>query len=348
MRVDGKLAGAAAAALLLLVSAATLRADQEPDPAARLLAGKRASEQWDLVAQLDGGYLVFARFLISNAGPGERNAVAVGHVVTPDGSSHEFQNGRKQKRWTLSEDRLFMDVGRSHLDLHSPAHRLDIHKKDLIIDLRFSPKGGQSAPAGLLPEGYHLDWVGSDLQAEGSLWLEGMSEPLAVRGRVAETHSWAESEESDLALRRIELFSFEGENTLYLADFLTPKGKGSRWLLRMEGPDRVLSTSDFSSELDENGLTLERGRYWVPRSMHLQGPQVDGEISLRKVVLEYDPLKSLPQPFRFLVSLRMGPHRVWADARFEVTLRPSPDRPPLHDSGSGVAVVTFLNPVSKP
>jgi hypothetical protein len=41
------------------------------DPTAHPTASESASEYWDLTMRLDSGYAVFARFLLTNAGPGD-------------------------------------------------------------------------------------------------------------------------------------------------------------------------------------------------------------------------------------------------------------------------------------
>jgi len=56
-------------------------------------------------------------------------------------------------------------------------------------------------------------------------------------------------------------------------------------------------------------------------------------------------LEAIPQPFRFLLSFKLRPHRVWARASFEVTLRAGPNSPETVLKGSGVTTITFTNPL---
>jgi len=67
-----------------------------PDPAARLLDGDDASEVWLLQAVFDDRSLLLARVLLTNIGPGRRNAVATGVWVAPDGTPHGFDNVRRR------------------------------------------------------------------------------------------------------------------------------------------------------------------------------------------------------------------------------------------------------------
>src|SRR5262245_43558703 len=86
-------------------------------PAARLSPAAQATEYWGLTARLDGGYRLFARLGITNEGPGEQSAGALWYLVHPDGHVSEFRNGRSRGWWTLSPDRLYIDIASSTLDL---------------------------------------------------------------------------------------------------------------------------------------------------------------------------------------------------------------------------------------
>jgi hypothetical protein len=132
-------------------SAAPAEAAEIADPAARLPGGDAGWEYWDLLARLDGGFVLAVRFLVSNAGPGDQNGVAIGRVIRPDGSVVVFDNGRRRKRWTLSDDRLRLDIGNSHLDL--AGYRLWFEKQVVKLDLRFTPGGWARPPTELTPDG---------------------------------------------------------------------------------------------------------------------------------------------------------------------------------------------------
>jgi len=129
MTAAGKRFGLLSGLILLLVSCVSAAGEAAPeasDPAARLSSAPAASEYWNLTARFDAGYRLFARFGITNEGPGERTAGALWYLVHPDGRVSEFRNGRSKSRWTLSPDRLYIDVASSTLDLHGPLRRLEL------------------------------------------------------------------------------------------------------------------------------------------------------------------------------------------------------------------------------
>jgi hypothetical protein len=64
-----------------------------------------------------------------------------------------------------------------------------------------------------------------------------------------------------------------------------------------------------------------------------------------RLLLENDPMGIIPQPFRWLMSLKSRPHRVWIDTPFEVRVATAPVGTPLLLEGTGVAAYNFLNPL---
>ena len=60
----------------------------------------------------------------------------------------------------------------------------------------------------------------------------------------------------------------------------------------------------------------------------------------------YGPLGCLcmGKQMRWLVGLRIKPHRVWATSGFEVTLRPCSNRPSIQMLGTGITTLTFMRP----
>ena len=74
------------------------------DPSARLLRDDDASEAWTLFLELDSGHRITQRFLLTNVGPGEHSAVAVGHLVEPGRAPYRYENGRRRKRWSRKHE----------------------------------------------------------------------------------------------------------------------------------------------------------------------------------------------------------------------------------------------------
>ena len=328
------------------------------DPAAQLPDGRSASEYWDLTFILDSGHRVMARFLITNVGPGTGNGVAVGFVLAPDGRRTKFRNGRQKSGWKLSRNGRRLDVGKCHLHLDPPRQRFQVRKSDVKLDLEFALGPGATIPADLTSAQYQIDLLALAASVEGSLWLAGMAEPLEVRGRLTLTHTISRAREADLALRRIEIFSQEGEVGLYAIDLLDPQGRTASWMATRErstaeDPARSLITRrDYHVTLDTPGPSLVHGggksTYLIPKKIEFRNSVLKGSVQIGDQILRHDPLGDLPQPFRFIVGRASQPRRVWSEAGIEVTLGAASGREPLQVQGKGVAAVSFLNPVTRP
>ena len=400
------------AAILLLACIATAGGPptrEVASPEARRLSGKNASEYWDLTAELQDDWYITARFQITNQGPGKLYGTAVGHVYTPNGKVVKFQNGRLQRGWTLSKDGLVLDVGKSDLELRPPRYKLKINKPDARIRLSFAPNALYRLPKKVTGKNYRVDLLALGAAATGSIRLEGMAEPLPVSGRVTLTHTIARDAETDLSVRRTEFFyqpstppsaqpgaqsdeqanplesSKSAEKAMYLASFLTPAGKRTRWLATLEPgcdptliplrsgasahkPGTVVQIQTQSSdetclrnlasnaEFDlaardaKNRPAKSRGKksYRIPPAFDLEGTGATGQIELSDEILQYEPLDDLPGPIRWIAGLSAKPRRVWFKADLDVTIPPGLSRTPTQFQGQGVATVSFLNPVAAP
>jgi hypothetical protein len=316
----------------------------------RLLPGEFASEHWEFTVRLDSGYLLFAEFLITNIGLGDRNAAATWYIVAPDGQTYRFANGRREGRWSLTSDRLRIEVGANVLDLHDPVYQLRVNKRSVHVDLRFRPDGPAVWSDAFAPPGYALDLLAAAVPVEGTLWVKGMAEPLTVHGTIAATHSWMNEAGSTLVLRRLEFFALQEDLPLYGIDLTTPGGRRMRWVVVKQQGNSAYESGKFELSLDgETRESRDRG-YEVPATFRFKSSEIEGQAQLERVLLRADPFGDLPQPFRFLVELVLDlrPRRVWALSPFAVSSSPTsstPDHTPLRVQGTGVTAVTFLNPM---
>ena len=336
--------------LWLSLLAAAAAPQERIDAAARMSTEDSASEYWDLTAIFDTGHRVVGRFLITNEGPGKHSAVAIGHVVLPDGQAVKFRNGRRRARWELDAKRLRIDIGSSLLDLQSPVRTFEYDSKKRGLQIRLAIEADETIRrAGAVgPGGYRVELLDLSARAEGTLWTRGMDAPIALSGRAALTHTSMDESEAHLALRRFDFVSLEEEAALLLYDLTTSGGKRLSWLA-IEKAGRILYESD---DLDVSlwGVLPQwrEPHYPIPAALHLRNSEVDAQIELGRILVQHDPLEDLPQPLRFLLSFRTRPKRVWMDSPFEVKVKSGSDRPYLRVQGTGIASVTYLNPLPSP
>jgi hypothetical protein len=333
---------------LLLLTAAAVGAERS-ELAARMSKADSASEYWDLTARFESGHRLMARFLVTNQGPGEHTGVALGHLIFPDGSHKAFENARRRARWEIDAEGLRLEMGSSLLDLRGPERSYAIDKNRAGVKIRLSI---QASPATSLasrsgPGGYSLRIIDVAAPIEGTVWVRdrGMPEPVAVRGRAALTHTWMKGAEAKLALRRIDFASLGDDAGISLVDLTTPDGGSLRWLAVHRDGRIVHETGDFELSLEGAVAGWKVARYPVPGALRFRDSRVDGSVELERIVLSHEPLELLPQPFRFLLSLEARPRRVWAESPFEVKFDPGSDRSSWQVRGTGIATVSFLNPL---
>ncbi len=313
------------------------------DGASRLPDADAASEYWDLVARLDSGHRVFMRFLVTNEGPGRRWGVANGHVVTPQGDSLRMDNAKPKGSWELSPDGRRIHIASSILDLRHLPHKLeyDSDRRGVKLHLWFEPDQALALPREAELPGFHVDLLDASARARGTLWYAGLAEPIPVRGELAITHTWTERSEAELAARRIELFALGEDSSLYLSDLTLPDGRRRRWLAALRGGERWL-TRDFEIALEGES---EGGGYPVPAALRLRGPDLQGFVEIGEPLLRDDPFEALPQPFRWLLSLRLRPRRIWAETPYAIRLRTDPQAPEWTLRGLGFTSLTFAHPL---
>jgi hypothetical protein len=192
-----------------------------------------------------------------------------------------------------------------------------------------------------------VDVLDLAVPADLSVLLPGMDAPLAISGRGALVHTWMDESEPSLVLRRIDFASLDAGAAMYLRDVTTPGGEHHRWLVAVRDGGVLFQTSDFDVDLESRPESPTRG-YPLPAAARLRGRGLSGSVALGRNLLEHDPLGDLPQPFRFLLSFATRPRRVWTDSPFSLRLDAAPGRAAVALDGSGIASVTYLNPLPSP
>ena len=343
----------AARGMLFLCLIASAGQAQEPrsggtDLAARLSPAPAAMEYWDVTAVLQSGHRFAARFLITNEGPGTRTAAAIGHLLLPDGTLVQVAWGRTREAWTLSADGRRLKVASAVLDLGQRVIRVEVDsdKRGIKLGLEIEPA---AAPVTInpLPGAYGIAALAPGA-AHGTLWLRGMPAPVPLEGTLALTHTWMERSEVELVHRRAELFGRSGDVGLYLADLTLADGQHRGTLVVWRGADVRQRLDDPPVAFGDVLLAPQDPRYPVAQHWETRGAQARVQARLQREWLRWDLLDSVPQPFRFLLSFKAQPQRVWADADFDLTLAAGETPPAAAARGLGVGVVTFLRALPAP
>jgi hypothetical protein len=315
-------------------------------PPARLSPADHATEYWSLTARFDEGYRLFARLGITNEGPGEQTAGALWYLVFPDGRVAEFRNGRMEGRWRLSPDRRRIDIASSSLDLHGPLRRLaiDSDSQKAKISLQFPAHEIEAWPADRSPGAFRTDALQIDAPVEGTIRVGKALTPIPVHGRIALMHTWLDKSVPTLVQQVLEFVGATPDVAVYLSDFTTPDGAHGRWLVLQRNGAAVYQSTDIDVQLEPADATRSDDDRTLPGGLLVQDAHVRLEIRTQRQLLRTNPLKTLPQPFRYLFARSVDPQWVWADASFQVELKDVPQVAPLAASGSGTLSVTGVNP----
>ena len=327
---------------LLLVGAAHAGGPSPSiDTAARLPSGDDASEYWDITARFDSGHRFHARFLVTNAGPGDRNAVAVGDLVDPDGRAEPFQNGRRQGRGTLAPGGRELRIGSSRLDLEGHERRvtIDNDKRGFEVVLDFNEDG--TAASVFDEDGYRMDLIQLASPVTGRVQHAGMPEPALVRGHVTVTHTWTGDEEAERVWRRIDVTGLEADPALFASRWTDPQGRVRSWVGFSR--DRKIEWFSAQTESQVSPVTRSNEPYPIPTSVRFAAAQAEIDVSLRGVQLQRDPLDALPTAIRMVYSFGARPRRVWVNAAIDAALKPVEGRAALPLRSAGTATLNFLD-----
>lgn len=335
-RARGRRRGALALLAAGLALAAVARASvPRGDPAARLPEGALAGESWDLVARFESGHLLVASVFLTNTGLGGRTAIAVGQIVEPDGTRHDFSRSERPGGWWLDGDGRRLDLGSIVLDQRGTTRRFEVDKNEIGISLAIEGGAGPAWPAAEAAPGCGIDVLTVAGPAHGAFRAPGSDRSVPLRGLAALTHRWTPGLEVDCLRRGIELFAMEAGVGLYLRESEAPGGERHAWLLVQSG-DRTV----FQGVPTETHVTWRVGvpGYPEPARLRFVAPGVRGRVEFGAPLGSFEPLSRLPAPLRVAMELRTRPRVAWSAPRFELEVGGKAVR------AGGVAKLAWTNP----
>jgi len=316
--------------------------------AAHLSSTSTAMEYWDVTAWLESGERFFARFLVTNQGPGVQTAAAVGHLVLPGGEIVPFKWGRRRDAWRLGPEGRSLTIAKARLELDAPTVVISVESEKRGIKLRLEI--ARTAPLVTttpLPDGYAVEVV-MPSPARGRVWTRGMDAARDVTGTGALTHTWMERPEGDLVRRRVELLSREADAALYIFDLTLADGRHRSTVIASRA-GRILARADDVT-LSFGHTTTADGdpRYPLATEWKAASTALAARVTVGRELLRMDPLDILPPPFRMLLALGGRPRRVWAEAEVDLRVTPPGGGDPERGSNSGIVVATFARPLEQP
>jgi len=321
----------------------------QPDPTLRLpdSGSSDGGDSYQLSAHLDDGSVLLARILITNAGPGDHNAIATGLWIEADGTTHNFDNVRRNDEWQLAADRKRFDIGSTHLDLTGEYARYWITKKRIQLDIQLPLTAGVALPDDFEPPGANAELLATLVPVVGTIRLRGWDAPREIRGTANFVHAWSKSAAIGAA-RRITASATRDGESLLIFQARTSAGE-SRAFVVHRSPETGLRTFEDAEAAARGQLPGDRpAGYPTPSELVLSGAAAQGRVQLGEVVFERDALSSFPAPLRSLMgfALKTRPLRVWARASIDVTMRSVSGGTPSRFQGEGTAAIAFSDTFS--
>jgi hypothetical protein len=292
--------------------------------------GARAAgtEWWVLAASLDSGDRVLVEFTLTDLGPGDRNAAAIGNWVAPDGTLTPFSRAKLEGAWTPSPDGRRIDLGKFVFDRAGPQAQLRVDKGSLRLALEF-PLGTAPLAARRLAGGkwtQELWTAGAPVRA--TLWKKGMPAARASTGRVALSRRRIEGSESRLAQRRAEWFTL-GAAPVYALE-VAHGGRAERWVVACDASGKPLA-QDSASLATRDALSA------VAPRLAFGGPAASGSVRAGAQLAAYDPLADVPALIRMALGLRL--QSVWMASPFALDVREGARA--ARREGTAIASYTF-------
>jgi hypothetical protein len=304
-----------------------------------LPAGDCAGVYWDLTASFTSGDRVYARVLVTRAGPGDLNAAGVGYWIAPDGTQTHFQNGRGEGEFEWSEAGDRVRIGSTRLDVGAGETSFQVDNDKRGVKLRVAIEAlRETSTAPIFAGDPEVDVLALGLAATGHVWRTGMVEPRKLRGAATLVRTRHGACESDRSALRIDLHHLASDGALLLIHERLADGAQRNWLgwHTPRGPLRTLRPETIALEdwrPEPEGPPL-------PHRLSVSDRAVRGAVAIGASHLSIDPLEALPRLVRMLYWFGARPRRIWADATSELASGASDALP----RGAAIASFSFLRP----
>jgi hypothetical protein len=301
--------------------------------------GDCAGVYWDLTAAFASGDRVYARVLVTRAGPTARNAAGIGFWIDPDGIRTPFQNGRSEGDFEFDEAASRVRIGSTKLEFRPGTTVFEVDNDKRGVKVRVALEGVARAGATpIFPGDPEVDLLALGRTADARVWRAGMASPRDLHGFATVVRTRHRVCESERSAQRIEVHRMPpGGASLLIHERLTDGAQRS-WLgwRAAQGPLHVVRPTAVALEdwrAEPEGPPL-------PHRLRLGDEALRGEIAIGAAHLSIDPLDALPRLVRMLYWFGVRPRRIWADAMSEVASNPSQPLP----RGAAIASFSFLHP----
>ncbi|MEZ4270400.1 MAG: hypothetical protein R3C68_02840 [Myxococcota bacterium] len=312
------------------------------------LGDESYSEYWDHVFAFDSGHVLYARFVATNLGWGDKKGAVIGTLVNPDGTRHDFRNGREDGKWSWDRTAFHLKVAGHDLRGKYPNYELSLRDKNrpASLELKYTALAEPWQAGRLQPSGKKSFMDDSLLAAtaeiRGTLHIKGVGD-TALNGIGFVRHTYTNEAEYKLA-QEVMLFHTlrkEGVNVIGMSMRASGKYNHQRvgWIL-VSGPNgHVLE--DFQGKVEPLGTPRKDPAigYWVPQQYRLAGA-IDGVIELTDELHRFDILAKVSKFERRIISMFSRPVEYRMRMRYTLSGKALG---PQGITGNGLATVSIMD-----
>jgi hypothetical protein len=304
--------------------------------------GDCAGVYWDLTAAFASGDRVYARVLVTRAGPTDRNAAGMGYWIDRDGTQTRFQNGRSEGDFELTAAGDRIRIGSTRLELGDRTTVFEVDNDKRGVKLRLALEATPRSATPIFPGDPQVDLLGLGRHTTARVWRTGMAAPRELTGFTTLVRTRHRACESERSAQRVDVHRLPPGGASLLIHERLVDGTQRSWLgwrgergeLRTLRPEAV-ALEDWRAEGDGPPL---------PHRLRPTGGALTGEVAVGATQLSIDPLDALPRLVRMLYWFGARPRRIWADATSELAASASEALP----RGAAIASFSFLRPPEDP
>ena len=330
---------AALALVVLLLAAPSARGQLLPD-------GDCAGVYWDLTAAFESGDRVYARVLVTRAGPTDRNAAGMGYWIDRQGTQTRFQNGRSEGDFELADagDRIRIGSTRLELGDRTTVFEVDNDKRGVKLRLEIEA-AARSVPTPIFSGDPAVDLIGLGHPTSARVWRTGMDTPRELRGFSTLVRTRHRACEGERSAQRVDVHRLPPGGASLLIHERLVDGSERSWLgwRDARGSNGELKTLRPAAVVLEDWRAEGDGPP-LPHRLRPIGGKLAGEVAIGAAQLQVDPLDALPRIVRMLYWFGARPRRIWADATSELAASASEALP----RGAAIASFSFLRPPEDP
>jgi hypothetical protein len=313
------------------------------------------TEFWTHVFVFKSGHVLFARFMVTNLGIGSNKGAVIAHLIGPDGTLHEFIDGRRDSSWSYARDRLHYQLAGHSLWGDGREFRLELRNEaGARVQLSIQNVIDSYRPGRILfgeEKQDYLDFTVTSPRAiaRGTFTAQGATTELDGLGYAEHLHmNYAQHRQ---AVSLLSFVGFTEDLTVNFTHFVTAKAFGFRRIpfLAVGKGKKIVLTANQASLSQANFWTDRRAKakYRVPRLLKFSfkdphsSDRVRVRVIARRELHRFDVLGRLDSFERFVVERISQPVQYRYLAEFEMTGEAGGEK--LSGKGQGVLEVVHIN-----